>query len=122
MNALALMEAIQEHRDRGVAVALVTVVATKGSTPREEGAKMAILPNGSAIGTIGGGCVEGKIRSTALRVLIREKTSRTVVAELNEEIGSEQGDVCGGTMSVLIEYLPPAKRKAQSAERRAHSA
>jgi xanthine/CO dehydrogenase XdhC/CoxF family maturation factor len=106
MRDLELFQEIQNYRKRGVDVALVTVVETKGSTPREEGAKMAILPNGSCLGTIGGGCVEARIKTTALRILIKERTNRAINAHLNDEFGTEDGDVCGGTMTMLVEYLP----------------
>jgi len=67
---------------------------------------MAILPNGRCLGTIGGGCVEAQIKTRALRILIEEQATRTITAYLNDELGSEDGDVCGGIMTLLIEYLP----------------
>ena len=106
MKDLELFQEIQNYRDQGIDVALVTVVETQGSTPRGEGAKMAILPNGRMLGTIGGGCVEAQIKTAALRVLIKERTARVVTAHLDDELGSEDGDVCGGTMTMLVEYLP----------------
>jgi xanthine dehydrogenase accessory factor len=106
MKDLELFQEIQNYRDQGIDVALVTVVETQGSTPREEGAKMAILPNGRMLGTIGGGCVEGRIKSMALRILIKERATRTITADLNDELGSEDSDVCGGAMTMLVEYLP----------------
>jgi xanthine dehydrogenase accessory factor len=106
MKDLELFQEIQNCRKRGVDVALVTVVETEGSTPREEGAKMAILPNGSCLGTIGGGCVEARIKTTALRILIKERTNQAITARLNDEFGTKDGDVCGGTMTMLVECLP----------------
>ena len=106
MKDLELFQEIQNYRKRGADVALVTVVETQGSTPREQGAKMAILPNGTCLGTIGGGCVEARIKTTALKILIEERTNRTVTARLDDEFGTKDGDVCGGTMTMLVEYLP----------------
>lgn len=40
---------------------LATIVSRKGSAPRDVGTKMLILPDGHAIGTIGGGCVEADV-------------------------------------------------------------
>ncbi len=106
MKDLELYQEVQNYRKVGVDVALVTVVETRGSTPREEGAKMAILPNGTCLGTIGGGCVEARIKTTALRILITERSSWTIAAHLDDEFGAKDGDVCGGTMTMLVEYLP----------------
>jgi xanthine dehydrogenase accessory factor len=119
MKDQELYREIQDYRNRGVDVALVTVAETKGSTPREEGAKMAILPNGRCLGTIGGGCVEGQIKTRALRILIEEKATGTITAYLNDELGSGDGDVCGGIMTVLIEYLPSlrSEERARNAKR-----
>jgi xanthine dehydrogenase accessory factor len=110
MKDLELFQEIQNYREQGIDVALVTVVETQGSTPREEGAKMAILPNGKMLGTIGGGCVEARIQSTALKILIKERTTRTITAHLNDELGTYDGDICGGTMTMLVEYLPSLKK------------
>jgi xanthine dehydrogenase accessory factor len=109
MTDLELFQEIQNLRRRGVDLALVTVVDTQGSTPRGEGAKMAILPNGSCLGTIGGGCVEARIKTTALKILIEERTNRTITVHLDDEFGTKDGDVCGGTMTMLVECLPALK-------------
>ena len=42
-------------------VAVATIVRTYGSTPREVGAKMIILEDGTTIGTVGGGCGEAEV-------------------------------------------------------------
>ena len=39
---------------------LVTVVAVRGSVPRHVGSKMAVLPDGSIVGTVGGGLLESR--------------------------------------------------------------
>ena len=40
---------------------IATVVGTKGSTPQKPGAKLLVREDGSGVGTLGGGCVEGDI-------------------------------------------------------------
>src|SRR5262245_5782829 len=45
--------------------ALATIVKTKGSTPRKAGAKMVVRPDGTAVGTICGGCVEAEVYAEA---------------------------------------------------------
>ncbi|MCF6150525.1 MAG: XdhC family protein [Candidatus Kuenenia sp.] len=84
---------------------LVTVVRTKGSTPQCSGAKMLIRKDGSCVGTLGGGCVEGEIWSQAKQILKNHSGPALLTYNLNEEFASRDGMVCGGTMSFFIEPL-----------------
>lgn len=104
MNDEQIYQKVRECRCQGREVALLTLVEARGATPRRAGAKMALLADGTAIGTIGGGCVEARVGEAALAAL-KAKRSRVVVAELNDPVGQEGGDVCGGKVTVLIEYL-----------------
>ena len=54
--------------DAGEAVAVCTLVRTRGSTPQKPGAVMVVLRDGKTLGTIGGGCVEAEVRTRALSV------------------------------------------------------
>ncbi|MBD2411969.1 xanthine dehydrogenase [Nostoc calcicola FACHB-389] len=84
------------------AVVLATVTNTKGSTPREVGAKMFISADGKTVGTIGGGAGEAKVYQQALQLL---KTGKKQFVEIDLSGVSQrqtQG-VCGGTMQVLLE-------------------
>jgi xanthine dehydrogenase accessory factor len=85
------------------AAALVTVLKTDGSTPREAGAKMAILSDGRTIGSIGGGCAESDVAVKA-RDILRKGGYCVLDIDLTDS-AKEDGMVCGGTMSVLIEAL-----------------
>ena len=51
------IDAIQGFEAKGEAFVLVTVLGTKGSTPRDVGTKM-VFNTGSSFGTIGGGHLE----------------------------------------------------------------
>ena len=86
----------------GETVALATVVRTKGSTPREVGAKMVVRPGGEILGTIGGGCGEAEVWRTALSV-IETRKPQTVLVDLTEEIDMKSQGVCGGIMEVFVE-------------------
>jgi xanthine dehydrogenase accessory factor len=83
--------------------ALVTVVATSGSTPRAAGAKMAAFFDGRSLGSIGGGCAEASIFQEA-REVIDDGGFRFKTIDLTDS-AEEDGMVCGGTMNVLIESL-----------------
>lgn len=87
-----------------VPAAIVTVVATKGSTPRKAGASMVVLadgsPHGAIEGTIGGGAVEHRAREEALAA-IAETRPRLVEIALTTQLGM----CCGGQMSLYVEPL-----------------
>ncbi|MDA8188745.1 MAG: XdhC family protein [Dehalococcoidales bacterium] len=83
-------------------IAVATVVRTRGSTPREIGAKMLIRPSGAIIGTVGGGCGEAEVWRTALEV-IHTRKPQTVDVDLTQEISLQSDGVCGGIMEVFVE-------------------
>jgi len=81
--------------------ALITILGTSGSVPRETGAKMSMSYEGSIIGTIGGGCAESGVMQDA-RTLIREGGWRAMTVDMTDT-AEEDGMVCGGQMIVLLE-------------------
>ena len=60
--------AIDDLKD-GQPCVLATVVRTKGSTPQKSGAMLLVRQDGSGVGTLGGGCVEGDIWFAAKEIL-----------------------------------------------------
>ena len=82
--------------------AVVTVIETKGSTPRGTGAKMAVSPLGKVTGSIGGGCSEAAVIQDAVRI-IGTGRYKIVDIDLTGEVAESDGMVCGGTMKVLVE-------------------
>lgn len=101
---IELLLEIARRRARGETVALATIVGTRGSTPRELGAKMMVAADGTIAGTIGGGCGEHEVLLAALDV-IRTGRPRRVVADLTT--GGEEGAICGGVMDVFVEPIGP---------------
>jgi len=81
--------------------ALITILETHGSVPRETGAKMSMSYEGSIMGTIGGGCAESGLMQDA-RSIIREGGWRTATVDMTDS-AEEDGMVCGGHMTVLLE-------------------
>jgi len=93
--------------DKGEVIALVTVVETKGSTPREVGAKMVVGKDGLIAGTIGGGITEAKIIEEAKQA-IKEGKERLLTYHLTkEEAALDEGAICGGEMKVFIDVIQP---------------
>lgn len=84
--------------------ALVTIVATQGSTPQRAGARMLVFADGSAAGTIGGGCVEAEMVRRAKRAIEQGKPVLTDY-DLTPDQAGDEGLVCGGRMEIFIEPL-----------------
>jgi xanthine dehydrogenase accessory factor len=99
-----VLQAALEAEARGERAALVTVVATEGSTPQKAGARMLVHADGRIVGTIGGGCLEAEMTSRA-RAAIEGRRPRLVTYDLNPEQAGEDGLVCGGRMQVFIEPI-----------------
>jgi len=76
---------------------LVTVVRTRLSTPRHEGSKMVVHPDGSVTGSIGGGRSEARVIEEAMKVFSHR---RCCMLELDLAKGL---GVCGGNMEVFLE-------------------
>jgi len=93
--------------------AMVTVAATRGSTPREAGARLIVQPDGGFTGTIGGGTLEWRAISVAQAALARQAPRK---AELrNLVLGPDMGQCCGGQVELLYEVLDRSDRDAVAA-------
>lgn len=87
---------------------LVRAVVTRawGSTPREAGAKMLVLPDGSIRGTVGGGCGEADVWQRAMQV---HADGQPVLMEvdLTDDADGDDGRVCGGRFEVFLDRWTP---------------
>ncbi len=87
------------------------LVETRGSTPQKAGACMVVLPEGKQIGTLGGGCVEAEVKRRAL-VLQGASAPELMTFHLDNDYGWDDGLICGGRMTVLLDPLvQPAVRR-----------
>jgi xanthine dehydrogenase accessory factor len=99
-----VLQAVLRAEELGEPAALVTVVATEGSTPQKAGARMVVYPDGRIVGTIGGGCIEAEMTMRA-RDAIRSRRPQLASFDLTAEQAGEDGLVCGGRMQVFIEPI-----------------
>ncbi|MBN1771163.1 MAG: XdhC family protein [Deltaproteobacteria bacterium] len=108
-ETLEVFRAIARALERGTAVALCTVEATAGSTPREAGSRMTVPGEGRPTGTVGGGALELAIVERARGCL---QTGRGETAELALDAQKAGGLAaeCGGTVRVRIEVLGAPRR------------
>lgn len=93
---------LNEFVQASTSVAMATVIRTRGSVPREVGAKMIIHPGGQHIGTVGGGCGEANVIKTGLDV-IESGQPETVTVDLTDDISMDAQAVCGGVMEIFVE-------------------
>ncbi len=97
-----IFEEIVAARKGNQPVVLATVIESRGSAPREEGARMLVRSDGTIAGTVGGGAIEKIIIDEAMK-LMAGGTARLISHDLKDI-----GMTCGGGMSVFIEPLVPA--------------
>ena len=84
---------------------VAAVVRTSGSTPQKPGSKLLVKKDGTTIGTLGGGCVEGDIWFASNEKIKRDEKAEIRPYELNEDLAAKDGLVCGGTMHFLIDPI-----------------
>lgn len=85
---------------------LATIVSRRGSAPRTIGTKMLILRDGRCIGTIGGGCMEANVVQKALGMAASDNPKvRVCHVDMTGNDAEEEGMVCGGVISVLLELI-----------------
>src|ERR1700733_13001521 len=64
-----ILKAAEDWQKAGLGVALATVVETWGSAPRPAGSNLVINDDGTFLGSVSGGCVEGAVVTEALDVI-----------------------------------------------------
>jgi xanthine dehydrogenase accessory factor len=99
-----IYEEIVRLRHEGRSGALATIIATSGSIPSHASAKMLVRDDGSIVGTIGGGCVEAEIITSARKVIEQEKPE-TFEFNLTKNPSFDTGLICGGTLEVFVEPI-----------------
>ncbi|MGZ4479175.1 MAG: XdhC family protein [Nocardioidaceae bacterium] len=88
----------------GETVGVGTVVATFRSAPRPPGASMLVGPDGAAVGSVSGGCVEGAVYELAESVV---SSGRPVLERygVSDDDAFAVGLTCGGILDVYVEKV-----------------
>ena len=88
----------------GETVGVGTVVATFRSAPRPPGASMLVGPEGTAVGSVSGGCVEGAVYELAESVV---SSGRPVLERygVSDDDAFAVGLTCGGILDVYVEKV-----------------
>ncbi|MCX4696247.1 XdhC family protein [Streptomyces sp. NBC_01408] len=102
---LDIAEELNRWVEQGRDFAVATVVAVGGSAPRQPGAALAVDSDGTAIGSVSGGCVEGAVYELCQQALEDGET-------VQERFGYSDDDAfavgltCGGIIDILVTPVP----------------
>ena len=88
----------------GEPVGMGTVVATWRSAPRPAGAAMLVGPDGTAVGSVSGGCVEGAVYEVAQEV-VAAGTPALRRYGVSDDDAFAIGLTCGGILDVYVERI-----------------
>ena len=86
-------------------VALVTVIKTWGSSPRQVGSKMIINEVGNFAGSVSGGCVESSVIEESLQLIKGNKQFKKIELKVSDENAWELGLACGGEITIFLERI-----------------
>ncbi len=99
-----ILKAAEDWRKQGRDVALATVVETWGSAPRPVGSNLVIDQEGTFLGSVSGGCVEGAVVTEALDVIDSGKP-KNLEFGVADETAWKVGLSCGGKIRVFVEKV-----------------
>jgi xanthine dehydrogenase accessory factor len=98
-----VLQEMERALDNRAPLVVATVASTRGSTPRKAGARMAVRPDGSFCGTIGGGCGEAEVWAEAMETM-KDGQPRLVTVDLTNPVDGDD-KICGGVMDVFVEKV-----------------
>jgi xanthine dehydrogenase accessory factor len=104
----AVWPRVLEGLDRHGRVAMVTIAAKRGSSPRDAGARMIVLPDATFTGTIGGGTLEWKAIAMAQAALANPNAAKAETRGF--ALGPELGQCCGGNVELVLEIIERERR------------
>jgi len=99
-----IVGSLREFVATGRPFGLATVVATSSSAPRQPGAAMAVGPDGDAVGSVSGGCVEGAVYELATEVVRTHRPVRQTYGYSDSDAFAV-GLTCGGTVTVFVQAV-----------------
>ena len=99
-----VIDELQPWWAAGGTVGMGTVVETWKSAPRQPGAAMLVGPDGTAVGSVSGGCVEGAVfeLATAVRAGAQPVLQRYGVSD---DDAFAVGLTCGGIIDIFVEPI-----------------
>jgi xanthine dehydrogenase accessory factor len=110
---LEVLKSSVKWLDDGHATLLVTITKTWGSSPRPEGAMLAIRADGWVVGSVSGGCIEDDLIDRVRKQDITQTRPEVVTYGISADEARRFGLPCGGTIQLVIEPLGAHSRMAE---------
>ncbi len=105
VTMLDIADELNRWLGEGRDFAVATVVAVSGSAPRGPGAALAVDTDGTAIGSVSGGCVEGAVYDLCAQALQDGEAVRERFGYSDEDAFAV-GLTCGGVLDILVTPVP----------------
>lgn len=102
---LEVLKSCEQWISHGRRCELVTVIKTWGSSPRPEGAMLAICEDGTVVGSVSGGCIEDDLIDRVRKNGITRMRPEIVTYGITADEAHRFGLPCGGTIQLAIEPL-----------------
>ena len=102
---IKLLQSICHLLEEGEDLVLATIIDHSGSTPRSVGTKMVVRPDGTIIGTIGGGLAEFHAQKLAREVYKTGKALTETVEFTGADAAATDQMICGGRLEILLELI-----------------
>jgi xanthine dehydrogenase accessory factor len=87
--------------------ALATIIGVSGSAPLPAGTSVAVDEDGTVVGSISGGCVEGQVYELCRQILHDQEAPRRAWFGYSDEDAFAVGLTCGGELDVLVQRIDP---------------
>lgn len=100
---IAVLKTLHEWQTEELPLWLVTVVKTFGSSPRPEGAMLALRGDGLAVGSVSGGCIEDDLVRQVLAGRLKTDQCEVVTYGVTADEARNFGLPCGGALRLVIE-------------------
>ena len=107
---LEVLKTCEQWISQGRQCELVTVIRTWGSSPRPEGATLAVCEDGQVIGSVSGGCVEDDLIARVREHGIVHMHPEIVTYGITADEAHRFGLPCGGTIQLAVEPLSAKSR------------
>ncbi len=101
-----MWSALARWRAAGRRFVMLTVIESRGFTPRKAGTHMLLASGGETAGSIGGGAIEHEALREARAILETGGGAKTV----RKHLGHDLGMCCGGEMVIFLEPIEAAPR------------
>ena len=99
------LQTLEQWYSEGRRLALATVIATWGSSPRPVGSHCVIDSEGRFEGSVSGGCIEGAVITEALEIIEQQGEGRRLHFSVADDNAWSVGLSCGGSIELWVQQV-----------------